>query len=473
VNCKAYPVLKVKRRKYRLRFLGASIARIYDLMLMRSNEGPVAARSLGYKREELQGQYRLRDARQCMRLMQIASEGGLLPNPIPRDSFELWPANRREFVVDFTHYMDGTDTRPGDVIYLVNTMKMTDGRLWDSNDPAYKVPILKIVIGDDADDQSVMPQPTDVLRPAPARRMTEAQIGAAVASAEDRGREFTLQRGSVAGQPETEWLINDMPFDALAPLATVRTGDSDVWVIRNGGGGWVHPMHLHQEEHQVVMRNGTTAPDSRHPDDTGKMDVVSLDPSEEVAIYRSFRTFTGPYVGHCHNLAHEDHNMMFGWDLIPAGAPIPDPGGDPDPGGGHDDHGTPSPGGTPGAGGATGAGGAAAAGGGAGAGATTEPGDSAPDKRRKKTVATLSCKLVRSNGRRVARLRVSDSRGRRRQRVTVRIRRGGHDIAVSHPLLRNGRGTLDVPLSRSLKGRYEVLLVLDDGTKVRKTIVIR
>jgi FtsP/CotA-like multicopper oxidase with cupredoxin domain len=36
-----------------------------------------------------------------------------------------------------------------------------------------------------------------------------------------------------------------------------------------------------------------------------------------VIIYRGFRDFTGPYVAHCHNLAHEDHAMMFGWEIIP------------------------------------------------------------------------------------------------------------------------------------------------------------
>ncbi len=90
-----------------------------------------------------------------------------------------------------------------------------------------------------------------------------------------------------------------------------------MWRIRNGGGGWVHPFHLHMEEHRVVARNGKLAPDSRHPDDTGKEDVVALDPSEEVVISRRFRTFVGAYVAHCHNLAHEDHNMMFAWEIVP------------------------------------------------------------------------------------------------------------------------------------------------------------
>ena len=34
-------------------------------------------------------------------------------------------------------------------------------------------------------------------------------------------------------------------------------------------------------------------------------------------IYRGFRDFVGPYVAHCHNLAHEDHAMMFGWEITP------------------------------------------------------------------------------------------------------------------------------------------------------------
>lgn len=67
---------------------------------------------------------------ESMRFTQIASDGGLLPKPITRDSFELWPAKRREFIVDFTRYQDGTPTTKGDVIYLTNVMKMPNGRMW-------------------------------------------------------------------------------------------------------------------------------------------------------------------------------------------------------------------------------------------------------------------------------------------------------------------------------------------------------
>ncbi len=93
-----------------------------------------------------------------------------------------------------------------------------------------------------------------------------------------------------------------------------RSGPGEVWNIVNGGGGWVHPMHLHEEEHTVLARQNST---NTHPDDLGKEDVIALDPSESVWLFRRFRTFLGCYVAHCHNLAHEDHNMMFGWAILP------------------------------------------------------------------------------------------------------------------------------------------------------------
>jgi len=309
VNGKAFPVLEVKRRKYRLRFLDASISRIYEFELMRSARGPKAARALGYSGDELQGQYRLPDGERCMRFVQIACEGGLLPKPIARDSFELWPAKRREVVVDFSAYADGTRTQKGEELYLVNTMKMTTGRMWDRPDRAYKVPVMKIVIGDDAPDASVIP--------AKLRDVPELPAGA-MAAVNDKGTvTFELQRGNSKADPEFEWLINGNPFDPPHPAISVKRNSRGVWRIRNGGGGWVHPLHLHMEEHRVLARNGVPAADARHPDDIGKEDVVALDPSEDVVIARQFRTFVGAYVAHCHNLTHEDHAMMFSWEIVP------------------------------------------------------------------------------------------------------------------------------------------------------------
>jgi FtsP/CotA-like multicopper oxidase with cupredoxin domain len=327
VNGTAAPVMEVKRRKYRFRFLDASVSRIYEFKLMSSTQGPKSAASLGYSGDELEGQYRIPDAQQCMKFTQIASDGGLLPFPITRDSFELWPAKRREMIVDFTRYQDGTPTTKGDVIYLTNVMKMPNGRMWANSsrfapDPAYKVPVMKIIIGDDAPDASQIPAANTPLRPLPPLPSNWRNLL-------DNRLIFEVERGSVGG--EIEWLINGKPFEpstvatslknraGATPLAQQKKGSFNLWEIRNGGGGWVHPFHLHMEEHRTVMRNNkdVTRGDPSHPDDVSREDLVALDPGESVIVYRGFRDFVGPYVAHCHNLAHEDHSMMFGWEITP------------------------------------------------------------------------------------------------------------------------------------------------------------
>ncbi len=325
VNGTAYPVMEVKRRKYRFRFLDASVARIYEWKLMSSTKGPKSAVSLGFSGDELEGQYRIPDGQQCMKFTEIASDGGLLPFPIKRDSFELWPGKRREVVIDFSKYQDGTPTTKGDVVYLTNVMKMPNGRMWSNSsrfdpDPNYQVPVLRFVIGDIAPDDSQIPAAMRPLPPLPSNWQ----------SLLDNRLIFEVERGSAGG--ESEWLINGRPFEpnvnatslpnkaGKTPLAAPRKDSFNLWEFRNGGGGWVHPMHIHHEEYRTVMRNGrdvTVVPDAGHPDDASREDGVALDPGESVILYRGFRDFVGPYVAHCHNLTHEDHAMMFAWTITP------------------------------------------------------------------------------------------------------------------------------------------------------------
>jgi FtsP/CotA-like multicopper oxidase with cupredoxin domain len=288
VNGIAYPYLEVKRRKYRLRFLDASISRQYELKLMKGTPR---------LKPGLQGQYELTGSRQVMRWTQIATEGGLMPRPLVRDSFQIWPAKRREMIVDFSRYMDGSPTKNGDVVYLTNIASMTTGRKLDGT-LANGVPMMAFVIDGNPPqpDLSVIPA---TLRPRP-------PVPSASALAGLTHRRFVLERGGAG------WQINGAPFDPDFSYANVPYGAAEVWEIVNGGGGWTHPLHIHQEEHAVVSRNGR-AP---RADDNGKEDVVALEKNESVQIYRKFRTFRGRYVAHCHNLAHEDHAMMFGWQIV-------------------------------------------------------------------------------------------------------------------------------------------------------------
>jgi FtsP/CotA-like multicopper oxidase with cupredoxin domain len=178
--------------------------------------------------------------------------------------------------------------------------------------------MLKFVIGDNAPDDSVMP--TGLLREMPPiPTITQDML--------DNRMVFEVERGSAGG--EIEWLINGVPFDpstvatslknphGSTPKAQQKMNSFNLWEIRNGGGGWVHPFHLHMEEHRTIMRNGKRVEVTQDPDDSGREDLGALDPAESVIVYRGFRDFVGPYVAHCHNLAHEDHAMMFGWEITP------------------------------------------------------------------------------------------------------------------------------------------------------------
>jgi FtsP/CotA-like multicopper oxidase with cupredoxin domain len=107
------------------------------------------------------------------------------------------------------------------------------------------------------------------------------------------------------------WSINGQFYNPDVPVAIMTHGVPEIWTIKNGGGGWSHPVHIHFEEFRILLRNGQTP----SPEDMGRHDVVELHPNDEVQIYIQFRDFTGRYVMHCHNTVHEDHAMMTRIDI--------------------------------------------------------------------------------------------------------------------------------------------------------------
>ena len=129
------------------------------------------------------------------------------------------------------------------------------------------------------------------------------------------------------------WQVNGRFFDpAVINEACVQESE-EVWVMRNGGGGWAHPIHPHFEEHRVLSVDGVTVKPNTQIDatiDYGRRDVVPLGPVSEVRTFRRFRDMAGTpptkagdpgvpsrYVMHCHNVVHEDHAMMIRWDIVP------------------------------------------------------------------------------------------------------------------------------------------------------------
>jgi FtsP/CotA-like multicopper oxidase with cupredoxin domain len=115
--------------------------------------------------------------------------------------------------------------------------------------------------------------------------------------------------------------------------AAPKMGTREIWTLRNGGGGWDHPIHIHFEEGQILERDGSFA--NVPLAERGRKDVYRLRPGGEVKITMQFRDFAGTYMEHCHNTVHEDNAMLLRWDIDPDGqavltplqTPIPTPTG--------------------------------------------------------------------------------------------------------------------------------------------------
>ena len=101
--------------------------------------------------------------------------------------------------------------------------------------------------------------------------------------------------------------------------AAPKMGTREVWTLKNGGGGWDHPIHIHFEEGQVLARNGSAA--NVPAWEKGRKDVYRLRPGGSVTITMQFRDFAGTFMEHCHNTVHEDHAMLLRWDINPQGNP--------------------------------------------------------------------------------------------------------------------------------------------------------
>ena len=82
--------------------------------------------------------------------------------------------------------------------------------------------------------------------------------------------------------------------------------------VINGGGSWLHPVHIHYEEHRYLSVN--RAPPTAT--EVGRKDVIRLDPNMQTEIYMRFRDYKGIYPMHCHNVVHEDHAMMVMWKIV-------------------------------------------------------------------------------------------------------------------------------------------------------------
>jgi spore coat protein A len=261
VNGVPWPNMRVAQRKYRFRVLNASVARGYRLRL--SNGQPFQV---------------------------IATDGGLMASPQTVTQITVGMAERYEIVIDFAAL------KAGQKIQLVNA------GVKNAIDYDHTGKIMQFEgTGDrgSLDNNSVpavlltRPHAAMELKPADAKVKRYMRV------------ERTNGLWTIAGQTWDNVEKND-----FTPIfANPQPGDVEIWDIENKSGGWFHPVHIHFVDFQVVSRNGLPP----RPEEKGPKDVVYVGEDEKVRLLMKFSKpggSHGRYMIHCHNLSHEDHDMM-------------------------------------------------------------------------------------------------------------------------------------------------------------------
>ena len=274
-----WPEMVVERRKYRFRFLNASVSRSYNWKLVTAAGSSVP-------------------------MTMIATDAGLMPKPAVVSSFRHAMAERYEVVIDFAKYPDNT------LLTLKNVSP-------DNNiDYATTNQLMRFRVRGDATstENNSIPTNWQELVPQP-ECMTWTDAGLKAKGTKER--EFRFVRSN------SMWTINGETWENVIDsgykhvMANPGEGDIEIWKLTNTSGGWFHPVHIHLVDFQVLTRNGSAA--AVKPYEKGPKDVVYVGENETVRVAMRFAgpsagegwpTPRGRYMMHCHNLVHEDHDMM-------------------------------------------------------------------------------------------------------------------------------------------------------------------
>lgn len=262
VNGQPWPKMKVKRRIYRFRVLNACLSRSFRFAL--SSGAPMTI---------------------------VGTDGGLVPVAQAVANWRQGMAERYEVLIDFSKYA------VGDRVELRN-LSNDNNRDFDNTG---KVMMFEVV-GDafNPADRTARTLPTTLNPNNPVMKLKESQAV--------KRRTFRLKKDDVTN----EWSIDGVSWhDIVASgftkvMANPRLGDVEVWTFENSSGGWFHPLHIHLVDFQVLRRNGKPP----FAWERGPKDVVYVGEEESVDLLMRFGPHKGRYMVHCHNLPHEDHDMM-------------------------------------------------------------------------------------------------------------------------------------------------------------------
>lgn len=194
----------------------------------------------------------------------VGSDTGLLLNPVESNQLDISMAERWEVVYDFSPYKNQNVT------------------LRNNNNIDTVTQVMRFVVGD------TVTEPNNGAGTLPAK-LRDVAFPPAHAPTEHTF-EFQRQGG--------EWKINgaawsDGPTERV--LAKPPRGAVEKWHLKNGAGGWTHPIHIHLIDFQIINRVNGKRPLLPY-EKVALKDVVWLNTNEEVDVVARYAPWDGLYM---------------------------------------------------------------------------------------------------------------------------------------------------------------------------------
>ncbi len=238
---------------------------------------------------------------------QIASDGGLLSEPLSLTRLQLAPGERAEILIDFSGLQ-------GQTVQLMSYASEFPNGIYGAVYPGRNTSMVlngynpNPLNGSDFDliafrVGATGNQPVTTL---PAKLANVSPIPEEEASIT---RDLTFSPQTMGrDQLNGKFLINDVSFDMNVINYTINLNSVEVWTLKNNSA-IAHPFHIHDVQFYILDRDGN-APG---PSEQGRKDVVLVKSQETVrfiTVFDDFADDTVPYMYHCHMLTHEDQGMM-------------------------------------------------------------------------------------------------------------------------------------------------------------------
>ena len=266
----------------------------------------------------------------------IASDGGLLAEPVKVDELPMMPGERFEVLVDTSDgkafdlqtlpvKQMGMNLTPFDqplpILALMPLRVMASGVLPDklANLPAVMIPenlttrTLQLSMDTTLDAlgmQALMTRYGHATMPG----MKMEDHGHMPAGMAD------MKHGDMHHQQANSHYdfhqgnkINGVAFDMAKPMFAAKQGAWEKWVISGEGDMMMHPFHIHGAQFRILSENGQPPAPHRR----GWKDMVHVEGgrSEVLVRFNHQADKDHAYMAHCHLLEHEDTGMMLGFTV--------------------------------------------------------------------------------------------------------------------------------------------------------------